>query len=119
MVPNLIWAPVFFGPQEVWSLRNLVPKKFEPRMKIITRLFHAGTKFLEGQIPWGPNFLGPKKDSGPNEIGDHFSYSPIIVIGRSNANKYVGMFKVYQALAEKSKCDLMVHTRHMNSEGLI
>ena len=28
MVPNLIWAPDFFGPQEIWSPRNLDPKKF-------------------------------------------------------------------------------------------
>ena len=47
LVPELIWAPEFFGPQEIWSprnlgprnlgpapfwsLRNLVPKKFGPR----------------------------------------------------------------------------------------
>ena len=23
MVPNLIWSPDFFGPQEVWSRRNM------------------------------------------------------------------------------------------------
>ena len=32
-------------------------------------------KFLRDQISWGPNFLGTKKIRGPNEIGDHFSYS--------------------------------------------
>ena len=26
-------------------------------------------------MTWGPNFLGTKKVRGPNEIGDHFSYS--------------------------------------------
>ena len=31
MVLVLIWAPDFFGPQEIWSLRNLVPKKFGPQ----------------------------------------------------------------------------------------
>ena len=30
MAPDLIWAPDFFGPQEIWSPRNLVPKKFGP-----------------------------------------------------------------------------------------
>ena len=30
MVPNLIWAPDFFGPQEVWAPRNMDPKKFGP-----------------------------------------------------------------------------------------
>ena len=33
MVPDLIWAPDFFGPQEIWALRNLGPKNFGPRMK--------------------------------------------------------------------------------------
>ena len=28
MVPDLILALDFFGPQEIWSLRNLGPKKF-------------------------------------------------------------------------------------------
>jgi hypothetical protein len=27
MVPNLICAPDFFGPQEIWAQRNLNPKK--------------------------------------------------------------------------------------------
>ena len=30
MVPNHIWAPDFFGPQEVWALRNLSPKNLVP-----------------------------------------------------------------------------------------
>ena len=31
MVPDLIWAPDFFGPQEIWALRNLGPEKFGPQ----------------------------------------------------------------------------------------
>ena len=31
MVPNLIWAPGFFGPPKIWSPRNLDPEKFDPR----------------------------------------------------------------------------------------
>ena len=31
MVPNLIWAPGFFGPQKIWSPRNLDHEKFGPR----------------------------------------------------------------------------------------
>ena len=31
MVLDLIWAPDFFGPQEIWSPRNLVSKKFSPQ----------------------------------------------------------------------------------------
>jgi hypothetical protein len=30
MVPDLIWAPDFFGPREISSPRNLVLKKFGP-----------------------------------------------------------------------------------------
>ena len=30
MVHNLIWAPDFFGPQEIWATRNMGPKKFGP-----------------------------------------------------------------------------------------
>jgi hypothetical protein len=79
MVPDLIWAPDFFGPQEIWALRNLGPEKVGPCMKIIIWHFHARTKyfsrtnFLWDQISRGPNFSGTKKAMGPNEIGDHFS----------------------------------------------
>ena len=31
MVPDLIWAPHFFGFREIWSPGNLIPRKFEPR----------------------------------------------------------------------------------------
>ena len=81
MVPDLIWAPDFFGPKEIWSReiwspRNLVPKKFGPQeIKMPYNDFHAGSKLLGEQISPGPNFLGTKKVTGPNEIGDHFSYS--------------------------------------------
>ena len=30
MVPDPIWAPDFFGPQEIWARRNLGPEKFGP-----------------------------------------------------------------------------------------
>ena len=31
MDPGLIWSPDFFGPQEIWSPRNLGPMKFGPQ----------------------------------------------------------------------------------------
>ena len=31
MVLELIWAPDFFGPQEIWAPGNLGPRKFGPR----------------------------------------------------------------------------------------
>ena len=37
MVPDLIWAPDFFGPQEIWS-------QYEN-----ASMFHAGTKFPGAQ----------------------------------------------------------------------
>ena len=71
MVSDLIWAPDFFGPQEIWSLRNLVPKKFDPRVKFITWLFHAGPKLLRDQISCllGLKFLGDQKIQGPKYSG--------------------------------------------------
>ena len=58
-----------FGAREIWASRSLVPEKFEPRMKIITWLFYVGPKLLGDQISWEP------KVRGPNDTGDHFSYS--------------------------------------------
>jgi hypothetical protein len=43
MVPELIWALDFFGPQEIWSPINLGPKKLGPREV------------------WAPRSLGPEK----------------------------------------------------------
>ena len=73
MVSDLIWAPHFFGPREIWFLRNLGPKNVGTCMNY---KFHAGTKFLGAKIPQGPNFIRTKKVRGPNVIGDHFSFSP-------------------------------------------
>ena len=79
MVPDHIWAPDFFGPQEIWALRNLGPEKFGPRqvwaLQEKANDFHAGNKFLGAHISRGPNFLGTKKVRGPNVFGDQLSYS--------------------------------------------
>ena len=53
-------VPEKFGPQEIWLPRNLVPT----------------WKSSHGFFMRCPNFSGTKKVRGPNEIGDHFSYSP-------------------------------------------
>ena len=58
MVPYLIWAPDFFGPQEIWALHEKHYIAFSCRDQISR---------------W------PKK-SDPNEIGDHFSYCDVIKI---------------------------------------
>ena len=52
----------------------MAPKNVGPCMKMPYNDIMI-TKFLWTQIYWGPNFLGTKKVKGPNEIGDHFSYS--------------------------------------------
>ena len=53
MVPNLIWAPDFFGPQEIQSpLEN-----------------HYMAFSCRDQHSWGPNFSRTKNFRGPNEIG--------------------------------------------------
>ena len=70
MVSDHIWAPDFFGSQEVWSPRNLDPEKFSPRMKIITWHFHAGANILGAQIFWEPYFWGTKF------LGDQKSQAP-------------------------------------------
>ena len=77
MVPDFIWAPDFFGSREIRSPRNLGPTKVRSCMKMLCNDFHAGIKLFRAQISRGPNFLGTKKDRGPNEIRDHFSYSPV------------------------------------------
>ena len=65
MVADLIWAPGNLGPgkfvpREIWSL----PEN------------HYIAFSCRNQSLWGPNFLGTKKVRSPNEIRDHFSYSP-------------------------------------------
>ena len=83
MVPDLIWAPDFFGPWEIWAPRNLSPKKFGPWeiwaprsldtawkscvMVFMRATIFLGLIFLGDQISWGP------KVRGQNEIGDYFS----------------------------------------------
>ena len=85
--PDLIWAPDVFGPQKIWSPRGLGPAWKSHVMifmrgsnflgeQISQRPNFLGSKFLGDQISWGPLFLGTKKVRGPDEIGDHFSYSP-------------------------------------------
>ena len=70
MVPNLIWAPDFFGPQDIWSPRNLGPEKFGPQecwslhedakyiMIFMQGINYSGPKFLRDQISWGPKMSG-------------------------------------------------------------
>ena len=59
MAPDLIWAPYFFWPQEIWASKKLVPDKYGLQEILTPRnLF--------------PKFLGDQ-NKGPNEIGDHLS----------------------------------------------
>ena len=49
MVPNLIWAPDFFGPQEIWFREVWAPHKN-----------HYMAFLWRDQISWGASFSGPK-----------------------------------------------------------
>ena len=64
------------GPWLFWSPRDLVPKKFGPRELWAPGSFFPAWKCRIMILIRGPNFLRAKKVRGPNEIGDHFSYSP-------------------------------------------
>ena len=70
MVPDLIWAPDLFGPQEILSPRNFVPKKFGPREISSLHENHYIAFSCRDQLSWGPKFSGPKflrdqKSQGP------------------------------------------------------
>ena len=64
MVPDLIWAPDCFGPQEIWFPRNLVLKKFGlPEIWATIMIFmqepnFPAPKFPSAQISWGPKKSG-------------------------------------------------------------
>ena len=78
--PWLFWSPrnldpEKFGPWEVWALRSLGPTWKSYVMIFMQRPNFLGPTFHGDQTAWGQNFLGTKKVRGPNEIGDHFSYS--------------------------------------------
>ena len=64
-----------FDPWEIWTPNeNHYNDIFMQRPNFLGPKY-LGAKFLGYQFSWGPNFLGTKKVKGPNEIGDHFSYS--------------------------------------------
>ena len=65
MVPNLISAPHFFGPLEIWTPRSLVLEKYDPQeiwfqYENHQIAFSCGSKLLGAQKSQGPNFLGTK-----------------------------------------------------------
>jgi len=60
MVSDHILAPDFFGPQKIWSLRNLATALKSHVMIFMRDSNFFGTKFLKDQTSWGPNFSGTK-----------------------------------------------------------
>ena len=75
MVPDLIWAFDFFGPQGYRSPRNLVPEKFgsqeiwAPRNLATIMIFmqepnFPAPKFPRAQISWGPKKSGAQMRLG-------------------------------------------------------
>ena len=99
MVSDLIWAPDFFGPWEIWSLRNLGPKKFFPQEIWALRSLGAARKshvmifmrgpnflgpiFLGDQTSCGPNFFGTKKVTGPNDLPIYILHDLLLSHARS------------------------------------
>ena len=65
LVPELIWAPKLFGPQEIWSPKNLGPRKFGPQ-EIWAPEIWSPHLFGPREI-WSPRKLVPRK-FGPQEI---------------------------------------------------
>ena len=64
MVPDLIWAPDFFGPQEIWFARNLVSEKIWPK-----EIWYLHENVIQYFL------CGDQISQGPNQIKDHFIYS--------------------------------------------
>ena len=64
MVPDLIWAHDFFGPQEIWATGKVVPT-----WKCYVTIFMQGPnplelKLLRAQICWGPKKSGAQMRPG-------------------------------------------------------
>ena len=78
MVPNPDWVFDLIGPQEVWSPRSLVPKKFWPRviwpqkfwpsgLERLSMIFVVQLRLVHGQISWEgwePNKIRVEMRSG-------------------------------------------------------
>ena len=111
MVPDLIWAPDFFGPQEIWAPWNLGPVKFGPReiwslhenYYIAFSCRNQLTKFLGDQISWGPNFsgtkfLGDQKSQGPKWDRGPFQLQPQkATIGLEKRRRRLKYFRAWLA----------------------
>ena len=80
MVPNLIWAPDFFGPQEIWAPRTLVPKKYRPRENWSLNENHHLAFSCWGTNFWGPKILGAQISWSPKKSGDQMRSGAISVI---------------------------------------
>ena len=66
MVPDHIWAPDFFGPQEIWSPRILVPRNLGPAPFWSPRNL-VPRKFGPREI-WSPRNLVPGKNGPPKNL---------------------------------------------------
>ena len=105
LVPELIWAPDFFGPQEIWALRNLGPRKFGPGEiwapeiwsphlfgpREIWALRNAGSKKFGRRIKKpcdgsqaGNNFLGTHISWGPKKSGAQMRLGTIPVTAQNS-----------------------------------
>ena len=70
MVPDLIWAPDFFGLREIWNRRSLDKIRKSHMMIFMRGPNFLAPIYLRDQTSWGPNFLwtkflGDQKSQGP------------------------------------------------------
>ena len=72
-------------------------------MKMSYNDFNAGTKSLGSHISQRPNFSGPKKFRGPNDIEDFFSTSPKFLTPVEKNSWLKRLLNVEEIMVEKSK----------------
>ena len=78
IVPYLIWAPDFFGPQEIWALHEKHYIAFSCRDQISWSPNYFGPNFLRAQISWRPKKSGAQMGSGTISVIAFFC--PIVSI---------------------------------------
>ena len=96
MVPNLIWAPDFFGPQEIWSPKNLGCKKFGPWEIWTPHKNHYMAFSCRGQIYRGPKKSGAQMRMGTISAVALFLVRPVLFKGHA----------CYSSTPWRNKCSL-------------
>ena len=80
VVSNLIWAPDFFGPREIWAPRSLVPEEYGPQEIWSPHENHHMAFFMQGPNFLGSKFLGDQISWGPKKSGAQMRTGTISVV---------------------------------------